>query len=94
MKRTLFLLWLALIVALPVFAQDDEPITSEPLAAQIAELQQNIEAATVDTPASTPRESDVPQGINILIALVAVGAIASVGLAVVGKEITLAPSSS
>lgn len=93
MKRTLFLLWLALLVALPVYAQDDEPVTSEPLAAQIAELQQSIESATVDAPtASTSRSGDVPQGINILIVLVAVGAIASVGLAVVGKESKLASS--
>lgn len=93
MKRTLFLLWVALLVALPVYAQDDDGVSNEPLAAQIAELQQNIEAVTVDAPTSSSRTTgDVPQGINILIVLVAVGAIASVGLAVVGKESNLANS--
>jgi hypothetical protein len=94
MKQTLLLLWVALLVlvAVPVFAQDDETVSSEPLSAQIAELQQSIEAATVDAPTSPSRSADVPQGINILIVMAAVGAIASIGLAMIGKESNLASS--
>ncbi len=95
MKRTLLLLWVALlvVVAVPVLGQTDETPSDEPLSAQIADLQQSIEAATVDAPASVARSGDeVPQGINILIVMAAVGAIASIGLAIIGKESNLARS--
>ncbi len=83
--RKLLILAMFMLIAMPIYAQDGDDSQSDEttISAEAEELQQAIDALTLEATSTT---SDAPQGVNILFMLAGAAGILGVGMAMIGRS--------